>query len=50
MFEVEEYLFPNSDTVVGHPTHDEYINCPASAFLTFCVSAKDSIEYCKNNF
>ena len=50
MFEVENYLFPNSDTVEGHPTHDEYINCPASAFLKFVVSAKDSTEYCKNNF
>ncbi|MBC5797398.1 hypothetical protein H5968_20140 [Sphaerospermopsis sp. LEGE 00249] len=45
---IQEYLFLNE--IEGHLKHEDYINCPATAFLKFCVNAKDSIEYCKKNF
>jgi hypothetical protein len=46
--DVEEYLFLNQ--VEGHLKHEDYIKCPATAFLQFCIDAKESIEYCKSNF
>ncbi len=46
--EVEEYLFLNE--VDGHLKHEDYIKCPATAFLKFCIDAKDSIEHCKHYF
>ncbi len=45
---IQEFLFFN-DTE-GHLKHEDYINCPATAFLKFCMNAKDSIEYCKSKF
>ncbi|MDB9546850.1 hypothetical protein [Dolichospermum circinale] len=45
---IQEYLFLNETE--GHLKHEDYIACPASAFLKFCMNAKDSIEYCKNKF
>ncbi|MTJ11082.1 hypothetical protein FJR11_00410 [Anabaena sp. UHCC 0187] len=45
---IKEYLFLNE--AEGHLKHEDYINCPATAFLKFCMNAKDSIEHCKSNF
>ncbi|MDB9314237.1 hypothetical protein PN462_14080 [Spirulina sp. CS-785/01] len=50
MLDINDYLFPNSEVVEGHPKHNDYIDCPANAFLDFCVTAKNSIEHCKEKF
>jgi hypothetical protein len=46
---VTDYLFqPTSNA--GHITHTEYTAYPGTAFLKFCLEAKDSIEFCKQHF
>ncbi|MEH2316573.1 HEPN domain-containing protein [Nostoc sp.] len=47
---VADYLFRTSDQIHGHVKHEDYIKCPGTAFLNFCIDAKNTIEYCKNNF
>jgi len=47
--EITEYLFTDTDTS-AHITHQEYTEFPGTAFLKFCLEAKDSIEFCKEHF
>ena len=46
---ITDYLFIQQ-RVEGHITHEDYVNSPGTAFLAYCLTAKDSIEFCKENF
>ncbi|MDU8925888.1 hypothetical protein RXV86_00660 [Alisedimentitalea sp. MJ-SS2] len=45
--EFEEYLVGGGEAQVDH---DQYIDCPASAFLRYCIEAKDAVDLCARHF
>lgn len=48
--EITKFLWKESENIKGHISHDEYIKHPATAFLAYANRAKESIEFCKQNF
>lgn len=49
-FSCTDYLFSKSSVVSGHISHGDYIEQPGTAYLKFCIYAKDSVEFCKDYF
>lgn len=45
--EFEEYLVESGQAQVDH---DQYTICPATAFLRYCVEAKDAVDHCSRHF
>jgi hypothetical protein len=43
----ESYLLTTDNKTVSF---NDYLKCPATAFLSYLIDAKDAINYCKNNF
>lgn len=46
--EFQEYIITSSGN--AHVTLDAYVESPATAFLAYCVEAKDSIIHCQRHF
>lgn len=46
--EFQEYIIPPSGGT--HVTLDAYVESPATAFLAYCIEAKDSIIHCQRHF